>query len=96
MKPSLPLTSPPPVSRRRLLNRLNQEPSHVRWARQARGETIANVAAAIGKGESLVTEIERGTRNATPEVLAGIARYLGCPISMLERRVRPEWSELAS
>lgn len=75
---------------------MNQEPAHVRWVRQARGETIANVASAIGRGPSVVNEIELGTRNATPEVLAGIAQYLGCPISMLERRVRPEWSELAS
>lgn len=77
------------------LRRINQEPLHITWAREARGLNKAQLAAAIGKGRSLVHEIENGTRNATPAVLAAIADALSCPISLLERRVRPAWSGLA-
>jgi len=74
---------------------LNQEPAHVAWVREARHLTRAQVAVAIGKAPSLITEIEKGTRNATPEVLAGIADFLGCPISLIERRVRPDMADVA-
>lgn len=80
---------PQSTPKRRLLGRLNQEPSHITWARESRHVGKRELAAAIGKAESLVGEIEKGTRNATPEVLAAIAGYLGCPLSMIERRVRP-------
>jgi transcriptional regulator with XRE-family HTH domain len=78
---------------RRVLGRLNQEPSHVTWVREHRGVSKRDLAAAIGKAESLVGEIEKGTRNATPEVLLAMAEFLGCPVSMLERRVRPAYAE---
>lgn len=68
------------------------EPAHITWAREARGLTRAQVAAAIGKQPSIVTEIEKGTRNATPDTLRAIANFLGCPVTMLERRVRAEES----
>lgn len=80
---------------RRVLGRLNQEPAHITWVREQRHVSKRELGAAIGKAESLVGEIEKGTRNATPEVLLAMAEYLGCPVSMLERRVRPAYAEVA-
>lgn len=81
---------PKQTTPRRVLTRSNQEPVHVRWVREQRGVTKRDLAAAAGITESHMGEIERGTRNATPAVLAAIAGHLGCPVSMLERRVRPD------
>lgn len=78
---------------RRVLGRLNQEPAHITWVRESRNVSKRDLALAIGKAESLVGEIEKGTRNATPAVLLGMAEYLGCPVSMLERRVRPAYAQ---
>lgn len=65
------------------------EPAHLTWIREARSVSKSQLAVAIGKSAALITELENGTRNATPEVLSRLADFLGCPISMLERRVRP-------
>lgn len=73
---------------RTVLDQPNQEPAHVTWAREARGVTKRELAAAAGVSESVVGEIEKGTRNATPRVLAAFAAYLGCPVSLLERRIK--------
>lgn len=77
---------------RRKLGRLNQEPTHLTWVRESRKVTKRELATAVGKAESLIGEFERGTRNATPDVLLAMAEYLGCPVSMLERRVRPDYA----
>jgi transcriptional regulator with XRE-family HTH domain len=78
---------------RTVLDVLNQEPAHVTWAREQRGVTKRELGVAAGIAESMVGEIERGTRNATPRVLAAFAAYLGCPVSMLERRVKQPQSK---
>lgn len=80
---------------RRVLGRLNQEPTHITWVRESRKVTKRELATAVGKTESLIGEIERGTRNATPDTLLAMAEYLGCPVSMLERRVRPAYAGAA-
>lgn len=81
---------------RRVLSRINQEPTHITWVRESRKVTKRELAAAVGKAESLIGEIEKGTRNATPDVLLAMAEYLGCPVSMLERRVRPAYASSAA
>ncbi len=54
--------------------------------RGAKGVTQAWLAEQIGVSPSLVSEIEAGTRNATPARLRKIADALNCPITMLERK----------
>ena len=77
---------------RRPLERINQEPTHITWVRESRKVTKRELATAVGKTESLIGEIEKGTRNATAATLLAMAEYLGCPVSMLERRVRPAYA----
>lgn len=50
--------------------------------------TQVALADAVGITQSYVSEIERGTRGASPELLAKIAESLDCPVDTLER-VRP-------
>jgi transcriptional regulator with XRE-family HTH domain len=50
------------------------------------GLTKTALAERIGKSLSLVSEIESGTRNATPEVLRLIADALNCPIVAIQRK----------
>lgn len=66
--------------------RLHHEPEAVTWAREKSGLTKAGLARACGFSRSLVSEIEAGTRNATPENLRKIARALNCPVVFLERK----------
>jgi transcriptional regulator with XRE-family HTH domain len=80
---------------REKLNRSNQEPLHLKWAREARGLSQAELARAIGKPRSLINEMEAGTRNATPAVMLALASALSCPLSLLERRERPAWAQAA-
>jgi transcriptional regulator with XRE-family HTH domain len=50
------------------------------------GLTRTALAERIGKSLSLVSEIEAGTRNATPEVMRLMAEALNCPIVVLQRK----------
>lgn len=65
---------------------LNHEPEAVIWARKAKGWTQAALARHLGVSPSLICEIEKGTRNATPHLLTQIAGALNCPVSVLERK----------
>lgn len=65
---------------------LDHEPEAVTWAREMAGLTKTALAERIGKSLSLVSEIESGTRNATPEVLRLIADALNCPIVAIQRK----------
>lgn len=64
---------------------LDHEPEAVTWAREAAGLTKTELAARVGVTLSLISEIERGTRNAGPELIGKIAAALNCPVAMLER-----------
>ncbi|HEY9370999.1 helix-turn-helix transcriptional regulator [Streptomyces sp.] len=64
---------------------LDHEPEAVRYAREMSGLSKTALAQRIGKSVSLVSEIESGTRNATPEVLRLLADALNCPIVVLQR-----------
>jgi transcriptional regulator with XRE-family HTH domain len=68
---------------------LDHEPASVTWAREKAGLTKTALAEAIGKSLSLVSEIEAGTRNATPEVIGLMAQALNCPRVVLERKREP-------
>lgn len=79
-----------PTKRPRTLRRspLNHEPVHLAWAMEQRRVSQADLARAIGKNRPVINEYVKGTRSCPPEVLAEIAAFLACPVSVLERRVR--------
>lgn len=72
---------------------LGQEPSHITWARERSGYTKASLARALGVAPSVITEIEGGTRSATPDVLKAMSDLFECPLSMLRTRVRADGDE---
>ena len=65
---------------------LDHEPEAVAYARQKAGLTRQQLADLVGCAPSLITEIERGTRNATPARLQAIAAACNCPVVVLERK----------
>lgn len=65
---------------------LDHEPEAVTWAREKAGLTRAAVAGQLGCAPSLITEIEKGTRNATPATLIALAAIFNCPVVVLERK----------
>lgn len=65
---------------------LDHEPEAVRYAREMAGLSQAALAERIGKSISLVSEIESGSRNATPSTLRLLATALNCPIVVLQRK----------
>ncbi len=75
---------------------MNHEPAHLAWAIRASGHTQADVARAVGKQPPVVNEYVKGTRSCPQAVLVEIARYLGCPVSVLERRVREDDEAVAA
>lgn len=66
--------------------KLNHEPQAVTFARQKAGLTQAQLAELVGISRSLMNEIEKGWRSATPERLLAIAKALNCPVVFLERK----------
>lgn len=81
------MTSTP---RQRPKDPLDHEPEAVEYARRQAGLTQQQLADMCGVGRSLITEIELGTRNATPAMLIKLARALNCPRVILERKREPE------
>lgn len=65
---------------------LDHEPAAVTYAREQAGLTRTQVAAACGVSLSLISEIEAGTRNATPAMIIKLASALNCPRVVLERK----------
>ena len=65
---------------------LDHEPAAVTYAREQAGLTKTQVAAACGVSLSLISEIEAGTRNATPAMIIKLANVLNCPRVVLERK----------
>lgn len=65
---------------------LNHEPEALRWALKRSGMSQKELAEAIGKSPSYLSEMLKGTRNAKPAVLADIARALNCPLVALEAK----------
>ena len=65
---------------------LDHEPEAVTYAREKAGLTKTQLARACGVSLSLISEIESGTRNATPAMLIKLASALNCPRVILERK----------
>ena len=67
-------------------NPLDHEPAAVTYARVQAGLTKTQLAKACGVVVSLISEIESGTRNATPAMIIKLAEALDCPRVVLERK----------
>lgn len=65
---------------------LDHEPEAVTYARERAGLTRAELARRCGVSAGLISEIEKGTRNATPQMLIKLAEALNCPRVVLERK----------
>jgi transcriptional regulator with XRE-family HTH domain len=65
---------------------LDHEPAAVTYAREQAGLTKTALARLCDVSVSLISEIEGGTRNATPAMLNKLARVLNCPRVVLERK----------
>jgi transcriptional regulator with XRE-family HTH domain len=65
---------------------LDHEPQAVTYARKLAGLTMTDLAAFMGVSLSLISEIESGTRNATPQRIMQMVDILGCPRVVLERK----------
>lgn len=65
---------------------LDHDPEAVTYARTKAGLTKTQLAERIGVSLSLISEIEKGTRNATPTNLTRMAEVLNCPVVVLERK----------
>lgn len=69
---------------------IDHKPAAVRRARERLGLTRKQVADAIEVSPSLITEIEKGTRNATQATIIRLAAVLRCsPDSLRRRRLGP-------
>lgn len=73
-------------SRTRTPHRLRHEPAALTYAREKAGLTRTQLAEQLGVALSLVSEMESGTRSATPEMLIQLAEALNCPVVVLERK----------
>ena len=58
----------------------------VTWAREQAGLTRAQVAEKLGVTAGLISEIEKGTRNAPPARIRQLAEIFNCPKVVLERK----------
>jgi transcriptional regulator with XRE-family HTH domain len=67
-------------------NPLDHEPAAVTYAREQAGLTKTALAELCEVSVSLISEIESGTRNATPAMLNKLARALNCPRVVLVRK----------
>lgn len=65
---------------------LDHEPEALRWALDKSGLTQKQFADQLGRSQSYVSEILKGTRNARPALLQQMARVLNCPVVALERK----------
>jgi transcriptional regulator with XRE-family HTH domain len=64
--------------------------SVLRRVRQRQGRTLKEVAAVAGVSLPYLSEVERGTKEASSEILAAICRALGLPMTDLLDLVRQE------
>lgn len=73
-------------ARNRPKSPLDHEPAAVTYAREQAGLTKTALARRCDVSVSLISEIEGGTRNATPAMLSKLAEALNCPRVVLERK----------
>lgn len=67
-------------------DRLNHEPAVVGQARRSAGLTKSEVARRAGVSLSLISMIESGSRNASPDLIDAMASMFGVPADHLKRR----------
>jgi transcriptional regulator with XRE-family HTH domain len=77
------MTTTPPEGAPR---HLDHEPTAVAYARKNAGLTQAALADLVGISFQLMSDIERGYRNATPATLNKLAKALNCPRVVLESK----------
>jgi transcriptional regulator with XRE-family HTH domain len=65
---------------------LDHEPAAVTFAREKAGLSKTQLAKACDVSVSLISEIEAGSRNATPAMLNRLALALNCPRVVLVRK----------
>lgn len=58
----------------------------MRAERRARGERIADVASRAGIAPQYLSELERGRKDPSSEILGAVAGALGLPVTDLTRR----------
>ncbi len=64
----------------------DHDPDGLAWAFKKSGMTQRQFAEALGKSQSLISEILKGTRNATPALITDMAKVLNCPRVVLEAK----------
>lgn len=74
------------------MRKFNHDPRAVTQHRQDAGLTKTALAERLECSLSLVSEIESGTRNARPQLLARMAEIFGCNVAELESRREAETS----
>lgn len=74
------------IPRGHRMSPLDHDPDALQYALDKSGLKQKDFAEQIGKSPSLVSEMLRGTRNATPEVIQKMAEVLNCPVVVLERK----------
>ena len=74
------------IPRGHRMSPLDHDPEALQYALDKSGLTQKEFASAIGKSQSLVSEMLRGTRNAKPDVIQRMASVLNCPVVVLERK----------
>ena len=65
---------------------LDHEPEAVTYARKKAQLSKTDVARELGVSLALISMIETGTRNATPEMIHRLAGVFNCPVVVLERK----------
>jgi transcriptional regulator with XRE-family HTH domain len=70
---------------------LYHEPEAVLYARHKAGLTITEAVDRLPsiRSKGTLSEIENGTRSASPKLLAEMARAYNCPLVVLERKIHP-------
>lgn len=82
--------------RKRPKDPLDHEPEAVVYARNQAGLTQTELASRCNVTQGLISEIEAGTRNATPAMIRKLATALNCPRVILERKRDPETAETSA
>lgn len=74
------------IPRGHRMSSLDHEPEGVAYALRQSGLTQKEFAHRLGKSQSLISEILKGTRNATPALINDMAKVLNCPRVVLEAK----------
>lgn len=77
---------PTKIPRGHRMSPLDHSPEALRYALDKSGLTQSEFAEQVGKSQSLVSEILKGTRNANPRLLLRMAQVLNCPVVVLEAK----------